>query len=192
LHPRAPRSTLGDVRRPWSLIGVALVASCGPSVSAIYESNARFEHCYRLDLDPDIAPTHRRACWREWSERYTVGQTNDRFDHARARLRSLDSGDGSTMKLRIGAEADGGTAQVAVAPTSLHAPPPAIAPLIAVSASAAPPGPSSSAAPLPSQECTSRCEATLASCRRPCGGVSDRGCQICDKDYGRCMQRCFR
>ena len=71
----------------------ALAVGCGPSVQSIYEGNVRFEHCYRLDIDPHIAPTHREACWREWKQTYTYGQTRDRVEYAERRIRALASGD---------------------------------------------------------------------------------------------------
>ena len=70
-----------------------LCAACGPSVQSIYEGNVRFEHCYRLDIDPHIAPTHREACWREWKQTYTYGQTRDRVEYAERRIRALAWGD---------------------------------------------------------------------------------------------------
>jgi hypothetical protein len=96
-------------------------------VQYIYESNIRFEHCYRLDYDEHIAPPHRRACWAEWLSLYSTRQTRDRVDYAQRRIRAIDSGDGMGLKLQ---NLDGTDASLArgapdPVPTSVHAPPPA-------------------------------------------------------------------
>jgi hypothetical protein len=51
------------------LAGPCVSAGCGPSVQSIYEGDVRFEHCYRLDLELDVAPSHRQACWTSWLDR---------------------------------------------------------------------------------------------------------------------------
>src|SRR4051812_7439067 len=76
-----------------SLCALLITGACGPSVQSIYEGNVRFEHCYRLDLEVDTAPTHRRACWSEWLNLYTYGQPRDRIEYARRRLHSFTNGD---------------------------------------------------------------------------------------------------
>ncbi|MGC4067661.1 MAG: hypothetical protein QM784_24035 [Polyangiaceae bacterium] len=115
-----------------SIIVGALVswAGCGPSVQFIYEGNIRFEHCYRLDFDPNIAPSHRKACWEDWLQRFPRGQTRDRFEYARRRIDSLAGGERGTLNLNLVEAADAGTdsnsaMQPAPAPTNAHSPPPA-------------------------------------------------------------------
>lgn len=179
------------------------LAACGPSVSAVYESNIRFEHCYRLDLDTKVAPGHRAACWKEWSQRYTYGQTRDRLEHARQRIAALDSGDASRPELRL-SSADGGVGSIeAPAPTNLHAPPP---PLVATasrgpldagvadaslgvdSRDAGPPDP-------PGSKCVAECRQSWRDCGRDCdpdAGKKRGSCKACDADYGRCVQRCYK
>src|SRR3954466_12347873 len=76
------------------LLGPALTASCGPSVQSIYEGDVRFEHCYRLDLELDVATTHRQACWTTWLDRYTYGQSRDRLPDPRPGGRGLPRGGG--------------------------------------------------------------------------------------------------
>src|SRR5664279_5049259 len=85
---RVPRSVLG---RPALTAFFLLCAggACGPSVQSINEGNVRFEHCYRLDLEVDAAPTHREACWKEWLGLYTYGQPRDRIEYARKRARAF-------------------------------------------------------------------------------------------------------
>jgi hypothetical protein len=103
--------------------------ACGPSVQFIYEGNIRFEHCYRLDFDENIAPTHRKACWEDWVLRYTQGQTRDRLDYARRRISEIDHGARGTLTLHVAGSKDAGDTSTlglpAPIPTSLHKPPPA-------------------------------------------------------------------
>lgn len=177
-------------------LGAACVVSCGPSVSSIYEGNIRFEHCYRLDLDPNIAPSHRETCWREFTRRYTYGQTRDRVDYARRRIASLEAGDHSRPLLDLRAEVDAGPGQSAVveapAPTSLHKPPP---PTQKTSAPAPPPPPTPDAGPRPpGDECARECRANWRTCNVGCGpdgGASKRACASCEKDYKSCVRRCL-
>jgi hypothetical protein len=62
---------------------------CGASIQAVYEGNVRFEHCMALDAQTDVKPAIRRACWTEWVQFYTYGQTRDRVVHAQIRIRQL-------------------------------------------------------------------------------------------------------
>jgi hypothetical protein len=136
------------------LLGPAISIGCGPSVQSIYEGDVRFEHCYRLDLELDIATSHRQACWTNWLNRYTYGQTRDRLEYARRRVRSFAGGDTARPALNIGTDE---TKQqesrqfylVVPAPTSVHAPPPPIATRVNLTepAPAASAGKSTSATP---------------------------------------------
>ena len=69
--------------------GAAAVIGCGPSFQAVYEGNARFEHCYALEENPQMAMPDKASCWRDWSEHYTYGQTRDRIQYAIARYVAL-------------------------------------------------------------------------------------------------------
>ncbi|HYQ01678.1 MAG TPA: hypothetical protein VER96_23555 [Polyangiaceae bacterium] len=183
---------------------VAFVAAfaCGPSVQSIYEGNVRFEHCYRLDLEVDTAPTHRRACWSEWLSMYTYGQPRDRIEYARRRLHSFASGDTSRPTLDIGDDKQAEARQfylVVPAPTSVHAPPPPIATRWYGDAGAAPPAPTTeqvtATARAPEDKCSNICRETLANCQRPCtpdAGKPDPACKVCEADYKTCMKRCFQ
>jgi hypothetical protein len=108
----------------------AWVAGCGPSVQLIHEGNLRFEHCYRLDLETQISPTHRLTCWSEWVQYYSKDQTRDRIDYAKRRLQALRSGERAAQTLRLD-DMDAGSPEVRAAdpapsPTSAHSPPPAL------------------------------------------------------------------
>ena len=192
--------------------------SCGPSVQSIYEGNVRFEHCYRLDLDLEIVPTHRRHCWEQWLESYRYGQPRDHVEYARRRLRLIASGDFERPLLQIESSNTpaGGSSNLAEStvvrgePTSVRVPPPPIIP----------PGvgmeqPASSAVsttPAPGDECARDCAKRRADCRAgACSNLSGAGgntgagptsgkavggdragaCSGCDEDYKACMRRCF-
>lgn len=128
------------------LWGPVLALGCGPSVQSIYEGDVRFEHCYRLDLELDVASSHRQACWTNWLNRYTYGQTRDRLEYARRRVRSFAGGDTARPTLNIGTDATQQESRqfylVVPAPTSVHASPPPIATRVNMTE----PAPSNSAA----------------------------------------------
>jgi hypothetical protein len=178
----------------------AWIQGCGPSVQSVYEGNVRFEHCYRLDLDANIAAGHREACWRSYTERYHYGQTKDRIEYARRRIRALASGDTSRPQLDL-EHTDAAAQQVSPAeaplPTSVHAPPPPTARVASKDA-----GPDSGrgdggGGPPPEAACSAACwNAWKAcggtTCRTDAGGKVGEACAACDRDYRRCMQRCFQ
>ena len=195
------------------LLGPVLMVSCGPSVQSIYEGDVRFEHCYRLDLELDVATTHRQACWTTWLDRYTYGQSRDRLEYARRRVRAFGSGDVDRPTLRVGSNEAQDTRQfylVVPQPTSVHAPPPPIATRV----NATPDAPASSAAepskstpaisnsaeaalvpsdkPAPGEGCAGACKNAFSSCNQACDAAAKSpACKSCDPDYKKCMARCF-
>lgn len=183
------------------LLALCAAAACGPSVQSIYEGNVRFEHCYRLDLEVDTAPTHRRACWSEWLSMYTYGQPRDRIEYARRRLHSFANGDTSRPTLEMGEDKQAEARQfylVVPAPTSVHAPPPPIATRWYGDAGTAPaPTTEQVAAPVkaPEDRCTDPCREKLTKCQGACvadAGKPDPICKNCEPDYKSCMKRCFQ
>jgi hypothetical protein len=180
------------------LAGIVATSACGPSVQSIYEGNVRFEHCYRLDLEVDAAPTHREACWKEWLGMYTYGQPRDRIEYARRRARAFASGDPNCPRLNIADSKQSETRQFYLsvpAPTNVHAPPPPIATRWYGDAGAAPPAPAAPQATAPQDECSSPCRETFAQCAHACdpdAGKPDAACKACDADYKTCMKRCFQ
>lgn len=176
------------------LAGV-LAFGCGPSVQSIYEGNVRFEHCYRLDLDLNIAPSHREACWRQWLKNYTYGQPRDRTEYARRRLRAFMAGDLSRPALNLGTERRPEDRQfylVVPNPTSVRAPPPPIATRMYAGEQAPPPAPEPPKEP--HADCANDCSSAWKSCQRACGpdgGASEMACRSCEPDYKACMRRCF-
>lgn len=206
---------------PAALAGVALawMWGCGPGVQAIYEGNVRFEHCYRLDLDAHVAPTHREACWREWTQLYTYGQNRDRVDYAERRMRALASGDYSRPLLNL--QKDEGRPEIAPPetpiPTSLNASPPAVlkaksTPEGGAPADAAPPTKRPAQKP-PDAACVDSCRTHWNGCAGACEPAAklarDAGraaqhkagaaretakkmCRRCQENYRHCMRRCFK
>lgn len=185
------------------VIGCALwlPAACGPSVQSIYEGNVRFEHCYRLDLDLEIVPTHRRHCWEQWLDAYRQGQPRDRVEYARRRLQLFSNGDFERPVLRIGSGSGGHAGESATPasdaqpePTSLRAPPPALArgdePL-------EPPAVAVPTQPTPGAACASECLRARSQCQQAtcadgsAGAAGGPACAGCDADYKGCMRRCF-
>jgi hypothetical protein len=191
------------------LLGALPSASCGPSVQSIYEGDVRFEHCYRLDLELDVAPTHRQACWTAWLDRYTYGQSRDKLEYARRRVRAFASGDADKPTLRLAetqAQQDARQFYLVVpAPTSVHASPPPIATLTnlpmapAPSNSAEAPAKSSAKSSdkssdraTPAEDCTAACKGAFSSCNQACDpATKSAACKSCDPDYKKCMARCF-
>jgi hypothetical protein len=146
-------------------------SSCGPSVQSIYEGNVRFEHCYRLDLDLEIVPTHRRHCWEQWLESYRYGQPRDRVEYARRRLRLFASGDFQRPLLEIESAAPPGPGRgsglaestpVRPEPTSVRAPPPAIIPGVGVEPKAS--EPNARPLPAPGDGCADVCADSRGDC----------------------------
>lgn len=179
------------------LLGLSLMTSCGPSVQSIYEGNVRFEHCYRLDLELDVASSHRQACWTSWLDRYTYGQSRDRIEYARRRVRAFAAGDTNRPALDLGRSQQEESRQfylVVPAPTSVHAPPPPIA--TRVNAVESPPAVTGQAKPsekaTPGADCETSCKSAYSSCNQACdSAATSAACKSCDPDYKKCMARCF-
>jgi hypothetical protein len=176
---------------------VGLAQACGASVQSINEGNVRFEHCYRLDLDRNIAPSHRLGCWKQWTETFAYGQTRDRVEHARERIRHLSAGETSPPGLNLEGAKNGDAAPAdpaeAPAPTSLHAPPPPTAPAPEPTAEEDA-GPEADSVPKPEAECAADCDDDWQACRRDCSGETSGGgdlCDQCEPDYRACMAGCF-
>jgi hypothetical protein len=168
--------------------------ACGSGFESMHESNLRFEHCYRLDMDDKIAPSHREYCWRDWTETFASDQPLDRIEYARRRVAALESGDGRLVTLgtteqretRVFDEfaAPTNAPMAAPAPTSAHEPPPKTAP------APDPKGPAQVAGSRPGEACTGPCESSLSDCSRQCE-AKKVDCAVCREDYRGCMRRCF-
>jgi len=145
-----------------------LLLGCGPSIQPIHEGSVRFEHCYRLDLDPRIAPAHRHACWKQWLEVYSYGQSRDRVEHSRHRIANLEAGDPNPPKLNLELEEARAARQFYMAtpaptdvatpaPTDVYAPPPAMATPT-----------KAEMAPAPGDTCVVNCQTARTACLTRC------------------------
>jgi len=193
--------------------------ACGPSFQAIYEGNARFEHCYALEENPQVPMPDKAACWRDWSEHYTYGQTRDRIHYATARYVALSQAPSlptdEALMMAAPGETPRATTITAPAPTNAFAPPPKVLdpgdakrtgahpgeagdiPMLSIDAGA----PSSAHAPtLPGATCADACSSSYRSCGGGCEttdaaappGEKAKACQACRKTYRACMRDCFK
>lgn len=191
---------------------VALTA-CGPSFQAIYEGNVRFEHCYALEENPQAAMPDKAACWRDWSERYTYGQTRDRIHYATARYVALaearDIPTDEALMMAAPGETPRKSTIMAPAPTNAFAPPPKVLDPTDAAATGRPlanasdvpsptvdAGAAAGAAALAATPCTDQCAVALTSCSL--GPASDAGSaakkkrgDACLRSYRACMRGCF-
>jgi len=165
---RAPRgnfersSAKALVRFPTLLVTLLAAASaCGPSIQSIHEGSVRFEHCYRLDLDPKIAPSHRHACWDQWTRVYSYGQARDRVEYARRRINELEAGDPEPPVLSLGEQEKRPEREFYMSmPTDAHAPPPPMA--------TTPTEEPTQKQVVPGDECIIRCRTQRTSCLGEC------------------------
>ena len=133
-----------------------LLNGCGPSIQSIHEGSVRFEHCYRLDLDPKIAPSHRHACWQQWLAVYSYGQSRDRLEHARSRVAAIESGEVAPAALKLETEPREAR-QFYIStpqPVNVHASPPPLAPAPVPAA--------------PGDACVAKCQEARLACLERC------------------------
>ncbi|MEO8878732.1 MAG: hypothetical protein ABI461_24290 [Polyangiaceae bacterium] len=123
---RSPAALTQRVAPCLLLAATAIAVGCGPSFQALYEGDARFEHCYALEEDGIVSIQKRADCWRDWTDHYTYAQTRDRVQYASMRYRALTSSnlptDEGMMSAAPGEANPQGTATT-VAPTNAFAPP---------------------------------------------------------------------
>jgi hypothetical protein len=191
--------------RPWPLFVLAL--GCGPSFQAIYEGDARFEHCYAMDDNPSTPLQAKSDCWSDWTKHYTYGQTRDRVEYATMRYRALARvPNAPTDEAMMGAApGEGATTSSlsAPAPTSAFAPPPkteevadagGASPAASTSSAGVPADAGAHATPVPvppETACLGTCGDAWQTCKVACASAAG-GCPACDKTYGRCAKACFR
>jgi hypothetical protein len=171
----------------------------------VYESDVRFEHCYRVDEERQVPITDKLQCWRDWTRRYRFGQSRDRIGYASARERTL------AQALAAGQQAAprgaGESPRTSPQPTNPFAPPPqtmtatsggdggstsrdragdagtnADASSAASDTSAIPPD-------APGAGCAGACAQTWSTCQQQCKGAACR--TGCDEPYRGCMRACF-
>lgn len=167
------------------LIAWPLAVACGPSFEAIQEGDLRFAHCDRLDLDPNIPPSHRLHCWREWRRVYTYGQTRDRVEYAQRRIAEVVSGDPDPPFVLPSESSPRSGAREPSLPNPVNSSPPAIVPLAGSDSALARELPESNLGP----GCRSRCEAGHAACAPGCE-AQPTGCKDCDLAFNLCLDHC--
>jgi hypothetical protein len=174
---------------------------------SVYESDVRFEHCYRVDEERHVPITDKLQCWREWTRRYRFGQSRDRIGYALARERTL------AQALAAGQQAAprgaGESPRTLPQPTNPFAPPP---PTITAAGAAgagdagstsrdraADAGTNADASSAtdssailtdaPGANCAGACAHTWSTCQQQCKGTACR--TGCDEPYRGCMRACF-
>ena len=197
LAARPPQKRAARLALALALAASAFVAlaGCGPSFQAVHEGEARFEQCYAIDEDAAVALERKAACWKNWVQHHTYGQTRDRVQYAVQRYQALARvpalpTDEAMMRAAPG-EGLQGSAVVAPAPTSAFAPPPktleVVADAGAPAASAARPAPRGHDRSPPAAG-LDECEATWNRCRGECV----KKCDECDKAEKVCTRRCVK
>lgn len=184
------------LRLGWAVLAVA---ACGPALTTVHEGTIRFEHCYRMDLEPHTTEDQRRACWKIWVSSYTLGQPRDRTDYAARRLRAFDEKGATAPELALGSEPRPEERQfylVVPGPTSVHAPPPPIATVVQSAETpdggAAPSERAKTGEPKqpPAASCSGSCQTAWQSCEDACGPEKHQ-CRECQATYSKCMRGCF-
>ncbi len=184
-------------------------SGCGASYQALYEGEVRFEHCYRLDDEPNVPIPQRRECWREWTQFYTYGQTRDRIEYALMRQRVLSGAPNNASVNPSLGDQDGGVAPTATlaapAPTNLFAPPPQVDSASARAAPVQSASPTTSStttvgdvvemvtegnAP-PGQACLLRCASSWKRCTGNCLHDNSRCRATCDAAFKTCGRSCI-
>jgi hypothetical protein len=184
--------TRAIVRAVSALVALALPSACGAGINALYEGDVRFEHCMALDSQKEVKPTIRRACWEEWTKFYTFGQTRDRVDYAKMRVKQLSGASDFDEGEWVPTEPRPPSA--APEPTSAIAPPPM---LLATDGGSSDAGTAAADAPSdapgnhapPGSECSNRCETKWIECRATCDAATCE--RACTGTYKRCMRKCF-
>jgi hypothetical protein len=170
----------------------ALSSACSLTYQSLYEGDARFEHCYRLDGEKQVPSQEKQRCWHDWSAKHTYGQSRDRIDYAINRERTLGQTQVSGETAQRGLVFPGGIIW-APQPMSAFAPPPQM-----MSRDAGAPdverGPTPASladrpAPPPGASCGGACSKVWSQCGETC---KMNGCQTgCDDRYRVCMRTCF-
>jgi hypothetical protein len=174
---------------------------CGPSFQAIYEGDARFEHCYALEETANASMQQKAECWRDWTQKHTYGQTRDRVEYAASRYRALVNPELPTDEAMMQAApgmVDTSNQLVAPAPTSAFAPPPvttvggvpSTTPVLTVPTVSAPPAASS--APSGPRPKAGRCVDDCSAGFDACASQSDGGVGKCDANYSKCLGACAK
>ena len=188
-HRRSART----VRLALGALGLSSLTACGAGIHALYEGDVRFEHCMSLDDAGEVKPTIRTACWDEWLKFYTFGQTRDRIEYAKSRMRQLRGGEDDITAERLANQSH--PTEAVPEPTSAIAPPPM---MLVVDAGASESTKPDDPLKPPGAECSGSCETTWAKCKKECvTPVCNRQTCItkcektCKQEHATCMRGCF-
>ncbi len=171
-HPPPSLGRRGGL--PFALL--ACSTACGASYQSVYENEVHFEHCYAVDVSPNMPHASKLQCWSEWTKRFSQGQARDRVEYAYSRQRALLSGaDDPAPRMTIGAQASSAPPPLAASPvvasplprTPYEAPPATMA-FAAPSTSASAPAPKHEANLSPTQLCARDCGEAFTSCATAC------------------------
>jgi len=163
------------------LLATGLVA-CGPSFQAIYEGNARFEHCYALEENPQAPslPTDEALMMAAPGEA--------------PRLSSI------TAPAPTNAFAPPPKVLEAAAVEGPAAPDPSdVASIPVLGVDAGTPSDAARAPTLPAASCMARCANGFQECsaKGECSGIDanaqrTKSCEACPRTYRLCMRNCFK
>jgi len=192
--PSLDRRSTWTVRVALGTLGAFGLTACGASIHALYEGDVRFEHCMSLDDTQEVKPTIRTACWDEWLKFYTFGQTRDRIEYAKVRMRQLRNGDDRGTPELLASHSH--PTEAVPEPTTALAPPPMML-VVDAGPSEAEKEPNDSTKP-PGAECSSGCETAWVKCKKECvTPVCNRQTCIskceatCKEEHATCMRNCF-
>lgn len=192
--PNRRHGSMGTVRLLLAAIGLPGLAACGASINAIYESDVRFEHCMSLDDTEEVKPTIRNACWDEWLKFYTFGQTSDRIEYAKVRMRQLRNGEDRREPELLASQAH--PTEAVPEPTTALAPPPMM--LVVDAGPAEPVKPEDESTKPPGSECSNACETEWVKCKKECVTpmCNRQTCiakceKTCKEEHAMCMRVCF-
>jgi hypothetical protein len=180
----------------FALAALALfgLSACGASIHALYEGDVRFEHCMSLDDTGEVKPKIRTACWDEWLKFYTFGQTRDRIEYAKLRMRQLRNGVDDRRPDLLANQSH--PTEAVPEPTSALAPPPMM--LVVDAGPAAPVKPPDDSSKPPRSECSTRCDDDWSKCKKECVTpiCNQHSCiskceKSCQDEHAICMRSCF-
>lgn len=161
-----------------------VVIACGPSFRTVVEGDMRFEHCYRIDEDPQTPVDQKRACWHDWTARYTKGQDRSRVKYAKDRIHVLEGA--PTSAYAAPSVSASGSVIASPSPSSPYVPPPSTVASTVPSVS----GEKSAVAPTKVQVCTEACNKDWRTCIAPCYGM--QSCVAgCEGPFRSCVKTCL-
>lgn len=156
------------------LLAGGLLIGCGATFTSHHKSDAHFDQCHALDLDPQATQARRLFCWQEWLDKYSSGQSRERVQNVERRVLVLRNGD----RDQLGSQVTGASERSGFAPL-----PPDRPNSLSSSKPTRPDTPKDSAG-----GCQTACSESKEACRDMCDG----GCEYCIEEFRDCSERCAR